>query len=799
MRSTRRARLIVVAFVFAFAPWCATAQQAALAQGPLTSTLDRGAIDNLPSTANLFSLLETTQADTVSDRFFGGVNAGETGRLGVFLAPWSQTTFRIDDVDVTSPAWGGALFAPSSLVWQTVRVTSGLLPAATSGPGLLVALEPLRPPRAWSLRVDTLASREPLVSENAGLAPSIARPDAWTHATVTAGGSLGARAGVLVSAATTRASQFERGRPVAADQSADSVFSHVLVTPRDDQEVSTVLWSQATRGPALLAAPAATAGWSRRDVSSHAQSTWRRRAKTGPAWSLFGAFTHRVWHVAGDSPELLTIERLRDGPVSELVAPRNGGERRVSAGWRTSGVRQNALGLTHELQGGVDASHFSLTAEAMPPTAIGELVGGIPARMWDYAASGPAARHGTTVAVFVADDMQVSKTVTVEAGLRFDRTAGQADGAVRGITWNTLLPRTGVRWQASRRFPTAIYSAYAHTADALRLEVLGHGDPAAPFADVYRWDGSVGPRVSRVGPGAGPDGVLTTIDPSIERPITRELAFGIDTTLPHLPRLRATGVYVRRARSLALLNVGVPASSYDLSHVSDPGADLLAPVDDQMLPIYNRAPATFGRDEYLLSNTDASPATLRGLTLLVDRTTPRFFLGAGAAMGWTHGEAGNRGFGPTENDIGQVGEVMTDPNATTHARGNLFWDRQFTVRIATACKFAHDITVGAVARYQDGQAFSRMVVVPWLNQGTDAIRAFRSGKSRFTFTGTLDVRLQKGLTLPGKRRAVLFVDAFNVLNLGEEVEEWVVSGPAYRAPTAVQPPRTVHIGLRLTL
>ena len=118
-------------------------------------------MSNLPSTANLFSLLETTQADTVSDRFFGGVNAGEAGRLGVFLTPWSQTTFRIDDVDVTSPAWGGALFAPSSLVWQTVRVTSGMMPADTSGPGLLVALEPLRPPSAWSLRADLCVPRAP--------------------------------------------------------------------------------------------------------------------------------------------------------------------------------------------------------------------------------------------------------------------------------------------------------------------------------------------------------------------------------------------------------------------------------------------------------------------------------------------------------------------------------------------------------------------------------------------------------------------------------------------------------------
>ncbi len=100
----------------------------------------------------------------------------------------------------------------------------------------------------------------------------------------------------------------------------------------------------------------------------------------------------------------------------------------------------------------------------------------------------------------------------------------------------------------------------------------------------------------------------------------------------------------------------------------------------------------------------------------------RTFLFAGATMGWTMGRAGNRGFGPSENDLGVVGELFADPNAATHARGNLFSDRQYTVKIAGVQRFAHDVRVGAIARYQDGQAFSRMVVIPDLNQGAEAIR-----------------------------------------------------------------------------
>ena len=107
-----------------------------------------------------------------------------------------------------------------------------------------------------------------------------------------------------------------------------------------------------------------------------------------------------------------------------------------------------------------------------------------------------------------------------------------------------------------------------------------------------------------------------------------------------------------------------------------------------------------------------------------------------------------------------------------------------------------DIRVGAIARYQDGQPFSRMVVVPGLNQGAEAIQAFANGRSRFAFTGTLDVRLQKGFTA-GALRVDAILDAYNLLNMTKEVEEYVVTGPRFRETTAIQPPRAMHLGLRI--
>ena len=61
---------------------------------------------------------------------------------------------------------------------------------------------------------------------------------------------------------------------------------------------------------------------------------------------------------------------------------------------------------------------------------------------------------------------------------------------------------------------------------------------------------------------------------------------------------------------------------------------------------------------------------------------------------------------------------------------------------------------------------------------------------------TVDARLQKGFTLGG-RRADLIVDAYNLFNEYLEVEEITVSGATSRQKSASQPPRSIHVGVRI--
>jgi hypothetical protein len=87
--------------------------------------------------------------------------------------------------------------------------------------------------------------------------------------------------------------------------------------------------------------------------------------------------------------------------------------------------------------------------------------------------------------------------------------------------------------------------------------------------------------------------------------------------------------------------------------------------------------------------------------------------------------------------------------------------------------------------------------VPDLNQGAEAIRAFSPGKTRFTFTVTVDGRLQKTFRA-GTSRVTVLLDGYNLLNTATEIEEFSVTGLSSRLTAAVQPPRSLHAGLRIT-
>ena len=324
---------------------------------------------------------------------------------------------------------------------------------------------------------------------------------------------------------------------------------------------------------------------------------------------------------------------------------------------------------------------------------------------------------------------------------------------------------------------------------------LAFGDPVASTATVAA-AGAPNVIVSRVGPGTGGNAAFSGIDSGLKRPATDEFVVGFEKRRGESTRYTLTGI-IRRESNLLGVTPTWSTSPYTAVSISDAGQDRDNPSDDRALLGYNRLQSSFGQDGYLVTNPAQKAARAFALRMSWEHRDDRLYMLFGATASAAQGPISNRGFGPLDNDQDQPGEAFTNPNAGSYAYGRLFSDRAFTIKWTTLYHFPGDFTVGGIARYQDGQPFSRLVVFQNLNQGDEIVQAYPNGGSRFTFTGTFDLRVQKTFTV-GARRVEAILDAYNLFTRANEVEEFVFTGPAFRTPTAIQPPHSIHVGLRVT-
>jgi hypothetical protein len=83
-----------------------------------------------------------------------------------------------------------------------------------------------------------------------------------------------------------------------------------------------------------------------------------------------------------------------------------------------------------------------------------------------------------------------------------------------------------------------------------------------------------------------------------------------------------------------------------------------------------------------------------------------------------------------------------------------------------------------------------------MSTGPEIVQAYRVGRTRYTYTATVDLRVEKAWRI-GARRIALRLDGYNITNHRNEVEEDILTGPTFRQSTAVQPPVTVRVGFRI--
>lgn len=772
----------------------------------LGSTITAPALADLPTGGSLYSILDTVPAEVISDRIdTGGLFTGEAARVGSHGSSWTQTLFRLGDADISSPGGGTPLLVPGLHAWDRVEIATGLMPIELNAPGMAVSLVPRTPSASWTGTIEVLGSGPSLLARQATTnPPAIARQHSWNNGSLLLSGPLvPERLGIVFTGGWTNSTRFDRGDFTRLDSSTASAFLHLVFTPKASDEMHAIGWVERSTFPDARRVAFAQQLAGERANATHMQAAWTHRTTGGGSATISGSFGRRGQTTDLQPASALVVERLSDGPVPELLHPMNRSETTWSLGARLASSPLTVLDRRHTVRGGMVLSGADMTERSTFNGRIGELIAGVPARAWQYSSPALESKRGTvSFAVYGADTIQLHSRLTLDAGIRFEAIQGSADGSTSSISWHNWFPRANLRWKLTDHGKIAAIAGFARYSDRLLLTALAIGDPAAPVASVYRWDAigsdpqvrNIGPLVARIGPGTGGNDLFSSIDPKLVRPYMDEFVAGFDSRPRDGTVIRLAALARREKQLLGVLDAGVPESSYAVTFIRDPGIDA---VGNQLLPVYDRPPSTFGQDRYLLTNPPDHEATFVGVEITAQTTLDHLFLIAGATAGRSEGLSGNVGFRPLENDHDVIGDVFIDPNSRTFAQGRVFTERGYTIKTAGVWSLPWDVKLGYAARYQDGQHFARVLVVPGLNQGVEQIRASRNGATRFTFTATLDGRLQKTFAIDRHRLTILF-DAYNILNTATEVEEFSVTGPASRLTSAVQPPRAVHLGLRFS-
>ncbi len=402
---------------------------------------------------------------------------------------------------------------------------------------------------------------------------------------------------------------------------------------------------------------------------------------------------------------------------------------------------------------------------------------------------------------YVQDTMTLFDFLTVRAGLNAAWTYGW--NGTSSIRWLTLSPRAELTIPLSRNRTSAFKIEGGRYALQLPLNYLMWGNPLAPGASIYAWTdangnglldaGEMGSLLRKDGP------AFSTIDPSIRRPYVNEFMLSYLQDLGSGWRLTISG-FLRETRDLiAVTNVGVTAVDYTAKPFEDIGDDrIFGNQDDMSFTVWNRNADALGHDVFLLTNADAANrvSTYKGLDLtLVRAWNERFYFYAALTAMKIVGTT-NPGNTEWENDDGVLGSLYTDPNNTLNARGRTRFDRAYTARIGGSAALPLGTRLSLVAKYYDGQPFTRKIIVDGLNQGPIFIQAHPRGVSRYEYNMTIDARLEKSLRI-GSTVLRLMVDVFNAFNQNQATEEsaWTNAEFPLRFATAVQSPRLFRAGL----
>jgi hypothetical protein len=815
----------------------------------VATNLDQGLLQEVPTSRDVWSILQTQAPAVVLDREdVGGSEGGLQAVFSVRGTTWHQNTYSMNGVNVTDPAATGATdFYFDYDSFEEIEISTGSHSAEVATPGVYLNLVAKTGTDSYHGGAAYYYENSSLVSDNID--------QELTDAGVTRGSSIN-----LFSDFTA-----QLGGPIVKDkvrfytnwrdwrihrnvvnvdisENTDlfSGLGNIAWQVNPQNQITGLYTVQTYLKPNrnISATVPAESSWIEDDVFTIVQGTWNSTISDNNLLNARVSYS-RITFPLGPQPGLTDAANydLGTGVTSRAATlyydpaqirdrlSINGAWTRFVSDW--GGSHDMKVGAEYQTAG--DENVFDLINDVVTYT-----VNGVPNSVELY--NTPVVdnkQHFYEVNFFAQDSWRPTDKTTVNLGLRFAATRGYlpAQGSPAGaffpardfprqdiLSWNKLAPRLGLVYDLKGDGKHAAKIAYGRYHHVVSTGFIGSPNNNGLGARGQVWNDRNGDTFFQVGEEGALlyqfGGSTNTVDPDLTQPHTDEFIVGMDNELPfHDLRLSVNFSYRKKTDLIAFVDEGLPDSAYFPVNAIDPGRDgATGTSDDQTIQVFNLSPEFAGQNHLVETNPAGFDGDYKGLEIVAQK---RFsggwqFLGSYAVGKSTLERTSitNSAFGGEEEGAGGVGfgagtGAYVTPNSGINNHGESdFYDRTHIVKLVGSYQLPKiEVNVAGVFKSQTGTPYGRILALSTdangnsFNQGTVSIFAEPRGTFRFPTIRAFDLRVSKFVVF-GSQRIEFIMDIFNLTNANVVTDFNVNSGGVFQDPTNVYGPRVVRFGGR---
>ena len=433
----------------------------------------------------------------------------------------------------------------------------------------------------------------------------------------------------------------------------------------------------------------------------------------------------------------------------------------------------------------------------------------------------PAATGGRirSLGAYLQDTWTVNDVLTLNLGLRFDRTRGDvpelsSDAVIEGIdgktfsppvasypgvpdlvAFNTVSPRVGFTLRLDRSGRTVFKSAYGRFYGKLVTGMFAGISPGGAVTTVREY--SPVTREYTIPVSVTDPKRNFAVDPGVDNQYTDQVSVGIERQIAGGAGVALSFVYKNEGNFIRLRDVRGAYAPRDIVDTFDGRTQTIT---------VQTLTSGVGSPLYQVVNREDFDQSFKSVVLEFNK---RFStrVQVNTSYTWQDSQALGSGSvaGSTQQDFSNLSPTAgfgRDPNDTLNAFGPTATNAEHAVKLSATYQAPWGVSLGGRYSYEAGRPYGRQIIVRNMGagQGDVTILAEERGNFELPAVNDFQIRLDKDFRF-GDRRLRFSADLFNIFNSDTVLtlrnnSSQVTATTPWQQTLSVVRPRTVQLGFR---